>query len=103
MISRSVTQLREAREEINLVDVSSVRFLCTLPPFISQWKLLVHPVVMLLTDISILDTLTPSLNEVDRIFTHPLDAIIDPSFAFGEPLSEIGSEDWPYEGDYYAR
>ena len=57
---------------------------------------------MLLTDASILDTLTPNPNEVDRIFTHPLDAIIDPSLASGEPLSGIGSEDWPYEEDYYA-
>lgn len=58
---------------------------------------------MLLTDISILNTLTPNPDEVDRIFTHPLDAIIDPSLASGEPLSGIGSEDWPYEDDYYVR
>lgn len=57
---------------------------------------------MLLTDTSILDTLTPNPDEVDRIFTHPLDAIIDPSLAAGEPLCDIGSEDWPYEEDYYA-
>ena len=58
---------------------------------------------MLLTDTSILGTLTPNPDEVDRIFTHPLDAIIDPSLVYGEPLSEIKSEDWPYERDYYAR
>lgn len=57
---------------------------------------------MFLTDTSILDTLTPNPDEVDRIFTHPLDAIIDPSLAAGEPLSGIGSEDWPHEGDYYV-
>jgi peroxisomal coenzyme A diphosphatase NUDT7 len=57
---------------------------------------------MLLTDTSILDTLMPNPGEVDRIFTHPLDAIIDPALASGEPLSEIGSEDWPYEEDYYV-
>ncbi len=58
---------------------------------------------MFLTDISILDTLAPNPDEVDRIFTHPLDAIIDPPLASGESLSGIGSEDWPYEGDYYVR
>ena len=58
---------------------------------------------MILTDISILDTLTPNPDEVDRIFTHPLDAIIDPPLASGEPLSGIGSEDWPYEAEYYVR
>ena len=64
---------------------------------------MVHPIIMFLTDTSILDTLTPNPSEVDRIFTHPLDAIIEPSLASGEPLSDIGSEDWPYEEDYYAR
>lgn len=58
---------------------------------------------MFLTDLSILDTLTPNPDEVDRIFTHPLDAIIDPSLASEEPLSGIGSEDWPYVEDYYVR
>lgn len=58
---------------------------------------------MLLTDISVLDTLTPNPDEVDRIFTHPLDAIIDPPLASGEPLCGIGGEDWPYEADYYVR
>lgn len=51
----------------------------------------------------ILTSLTPSLTEVDRIFDHPLEAILDPRLLLnkGESLVDVG-EDWPYgAGDVY--
>lgn len=111
---------------------SNIHFITTLPPFLSASQLLVTPVVVLLssplplapsspssstsdsssngssnTPISsshpILTSLTPSLTEVDRIFDHPLEAILDPRLLLnkGEPLVDVG-EDWPYgAGDVY--
>ncbi|KAI9001551.1 hypothetical protein BD414DRAFT_475017 [Trametes punicea] len=73
--------------------------ICTLRPYISSAKLLVTPVVSLLTDISIMAHLSPSPGEVDRIFDHPLEAILDPSLAAKEALAPKGSADWPYEED----
>ncbi|KAG2076615.1 hypothetical protein BDR04DRAFT_1149064 [Suillus decipiens] len=45
----------------------------------------------------ILTSLTPSLTEVDRIFDHPLEAMLDPHLLLnkGESLADVG-EDWPY-------
>jgi len=51
----------------------------------------------------ILTSLTPSLTEVDKIFDHPLEAILDPRLLLnkGESLVDVG-EDWPYgAGDVY--
>lgn len=112
---------------------SNIHFITTLPPFLSASQLLVTPVVVLFSsplplvpssppsstlDSSsnasantppntsshpILTSLTPSLTEVDRIFDHPLEAILDPRLLLnkGEPLVDVG-EDWPYgAGDVY--
>lgn len=76
--------------------------LCILRPFLSSAKLLVTPVVAVLDDPSILENLRPSEGEVDRIFTHPLDAILDPTLAAHEPLVDKGSDDWLYEPEYYV-
>lgn len=66
-----------------------------------QWRLLVTPVVMFLEDPSIVANLSLSV-EVDRIFSHPLEAILDPSLAEDEILSRKGTEDWPYEEELYV-
>ncbi|KAG1905338.1 NUDIX hydrolase domain-like protein [Suillus fuscotomentosus] len=112
---------------------SNIHFITTLPPFLSASQLLVTPVVVLLSsplplvtsspsfstlDSSsnassntppkssshpILTSLTPSLTEVDRIFDHPLEAMLDPRLLLnkGESLVDVG-EDWPYSaGDVY--
>ena len=81
---------------------SSTHTLCILRPFLSSAKLLVTPVVAVLDDPSILGGLRPSEGEVDRIFTHPLDAILDPTLAAHEPLVEKGSDDWLYDPEYYV-
>ncbi|KAG0692068.1 hypothetical protein DFH29DRAFT_1009454 [Suillus ampliporus] len=50
-----------------------------------------------------LKSLTPSLTEVDRIFDHPLEAMLDPHLLLnkGESLVDEG-EDWPYgAGELY--
>ncbi|OJT05840.1 hypothetical protein TRAPUB_3295 [Trametes pubescens] len=66
-------------------------------------KLLVTPVVALLTEPSIIESFVPCPGEVERIFNHPLEAILDLSLASKEELSPKGSPDWPYEEDLYVR
>jgi hypothetical protein len=79
-----------------------IHTICTLEPFISKYKILVTPVIALLTDVSVLGNLKASEAEVDHIFDHPLEAILDPSLASEEPLVSIGSDDWPYEVEYHV-
>ncbi|KAI0346222.1 hypothetical protein BDW22DRAFT_1323188 [Trametopsis cervina] len=96
------TAYREANEEVGLPMYSSdVHKLCILRPFVSASKLLVTPVVALLTNLDHLDRLTPSEGEVDVIFDHPLEAILDPPLSAKEKLVEIGSSDWPAEQEFY--
>lgn len=44
----------------------------------------------------------PSPGEVDRIFDHPLEAILDPALAAKENLAPKGSEDWIYEEELHV-
>ncbi|KAJ4493048.1 hypothetical protein C8J55DRAFT_556020 [Lentinula edodes] len=125
---------REAYEEVGLPFPSSliidsdndiphipnIHILCTLSPHISQWGIIVVPVVAYLSGPvsssaspppSHTYILTPTLTlqanptEVDRIFTHPLESILDPfspqSTLSSRNLAEKGSEDWPYEEELY--
>ncbi|KAI0788024.1 NUDIX hydrolase domain-like protein [Fomes fomentarius] len=97
------TAYREAHEEVGLPrHYPHVYTVCTLRPYIASSKLLVTPVVALLTDLSVLESLVPSEGEVDRIFDHPLEAILDPSLASKEHLALKGSEDWIYKEDYHC-
>ena len=96
-------QFREANEEVALpLHSPHVHTICTLDPFISQFKVVVTPVVALVDDVSILDTLRAAPGEVAQIFDHPLEALLDPELARGEKLVPIGSEDWPYEAELYV-
>ncbi|KAI0774998.1 NUDIX hydrolase domain-like protein [Trametes elegans] len=96
------TAYREANEEVGLPrHYPHAHTICTLRPYISSAKLLVTPVVSLLTEPSIIETFTPSPGEVDRIFDHPLEAVLDPSLASKEKLSPKGGPDWPYEEELY--
>jgi hypothetical protein len=96
-------QYREAYEEVALpLGCPHVYTICVLEPFISKYKLLVTPVIVFLTDPAVLDNLRASEAEVDRIFDHPLEALLDPPLASEEPLVVIGSEDWPYETEYHV-
>jgi coenzyme A diphosphatase NUDT7 len=96
-------QLREAHEEVALpLSSPHVHPLCLLRPFLSLNKLWVTPVVSLLSNTTVLDSLVASPDEVERIFTHPLNALLDPSLARDEPLVEIGSEDWPYDDELHV-
>ncbi|KAL0574395.1 hypothetical protein V5O48_007570 [Marasmius crinis-equi] len=123
------TALREANEEVGLpipeeyyrrhhpnddtetsndqpqvVTTNAIRILCTLEPVLSLHKLIVTPVVAFLEDPTILETLRPSEHEVSRIFTYPLEAILDPDVLveMGEPLVEKGTEDWNYDEDLHV-
>ncbi|KAH9846233.1 NUDIX hydrolase domain-like protein [Lenzites betulinus] len=96
------TAYREAHEETGFPrHYPHAYTVCTLRPYISSAKLFVTPVVALLTEPSILETLVPCPGEVDRIFSHPLPAVLDPHLASKENLAEKGSPDWIYEEDYY--
>lgn len=91
------TALREANEEVALPLASPhIHLLCLLDPFVSLHGLVVTPVVAFLSDSSVLETLVPGDGEVDRIFNHPLESLLDPSILEAETLVEAGTEDWPY-------
>lgn len=99
-----VTQYREANEEVALpLDSPHVHTLCTLEPFVSQFKVVVMPVVAYLDDVSVLEALRAEPSEVARIFDHPLEALLDPKLAREEGLVPIGCEDWPYEDELHVR
>jgi coenzyme A diphosphatase NUDT7 len=58
---------------------------------------------------SILSQLSPNEGEVDHIFHHPLEALLDPDPNLipvldveREKFSVIGGEDWPYETEWYV-
>ncbi|KAJ6557923.1 NUDIX hydrolase domain-like protein [Mycena capillaripes] len=97
------TAYREAYEEVGLpLNSADIYTLATLQPFISLHKLVVTPVVALLTDPSIISNLYASADEVAHIFSHPLEAILDPSLAQKEPLVAPGTEDWIYDTELHS-
>jgi hypothetical protein len=96
-------QFREAHEEVALPRHSPHIFiLCRLRPFVSLYKLIVTPIVAFLTDTSVLETLVPATAEVDRIFDHPLEALLDQSLAADLDLVPKDSRDWPYQDDLHV-
>ncbi|KAF8134861.1 NUDIX hydrolase domain-like protein [Boletus edulis] len=96
------TAFREAHEEVGLaLNSPDIHTLCTLPPFLSQSQLIVTPVVAFLTNPSVLCTLKPCVGEVDHIFNHPLEAVLDPSLATKEPLVPKESDNWPYTEEFH--
>ena len=96
-------QYREAFEEVGLpMNDQAVHTLCLLRPFFATPRLLVTPVVALLTDLSVLGNLKPAPGEVDQIFDHPLEAILDPDLSTGEDLVALNSERWPTSDEFYV-
>lgn len=71
-------------------------------PFISLHRILVTPVVAFLSKPELLKSLKASPSEVSHIFSHPLEAILDPALSEHETLVPIGCEDWPYESELYV-
>jgi hypothetical protein len=110
-----VLQHREAHEEVSLpLSSPHIHTLGILEPHPFR-HLIVVPVVALLTDNSILHNLKRREKEVEHIFSHPLEAILDPPLASSicgkysngssgedkeERLVEHGSEHWPHETKY---
>jgi len=93
---------REANEEVALpLRSPHVHTLCTLEPFLSQYGVVVTPVVAYLDDVSVLEELRAAPGEVSRIFDHPLEALLDPGLAREEGLVPLGSDDWPYEVEFH--
>jgi len=67
---------------------------------------MVTPVVAVLTDPEVLNSLVRQETEVEHIFYHPLLAILDPSMMAGQqspPLATKGGPDWPYTTDFHVR
>ncbi|KAJ7196508.1 NUDIX hydrolase domain-like protein [Mycena pura] len=96
------TAFREAHEEVALpLNSPYIHTLATLPPFVSLHKLVVTPVVALLTNPALIDSLRASQDEVAAIFSHPLEAILDPTLARKEALVARGSEDWIYDTELH--
>ncbi|KAF6754502.1 NUDIX hydrolase [Ephemerocybe angulata] len=92
------TARREASEEVALPqDSPHIHVLGRLDPAVSLHRLIVVPIIAFLSKPELLKSLKASEGEVAKIFSHPLEAILDPSISLKEPLSAIGSEDWPYE------
>jgi peroxisomal coenzyme A diphosphatase NUDT7 len=99
----TVVQYREAFEEVALpLNHPAIHTLCVLRPFVAYTRLLVSPVVAFLAELSVLDGLVPSQGEVDVIFSHPLEALLEPSLSAKEELVEINSELWPSEEEFYV-
>lgn len=102
-------QLREANEEVSLpVGSPYVHIIGELEPFISLHKLLVTPVIAYLSSPrSVLSSLVASECEVSQIFSHPLEAILNPKLVtellVAEQLVEMGSENWIYETELHVR
>ncbi|KAK7044207.1 hypothetical protein VNI00_007927 [Paramarasmius palmivorus] len=107
------TALREANEEVGLPfpeeyadkakTTDKIQILCTLEPFLSVYRVIALPVVAFLDDPGILDILKPCEGEVDRIFTWPLEGVLDPDTILKEEqdLALAGSEDWPFKEEEY--
>jgi len=96
------TAFREAYEEVGLpLNCPDIHIVALLEPFVSLHRLVVTPVVAVLTRPPVLANLKAAQDEVACIFTHPLEAILDPALAGGEPLVALGSEDWPYNTELY--
>ncbi|KAF8802511.1 hypothetical protein BYT27DRAFT_7112384 [Phlegmacium glaucopus] len=97
-----MTAYREAHEEVALpMDSPEIYILGRLEPFISLHRLFVTPIIAFLAQPAILKSLEASEGEVSHIFSHPLEAILDPTLVNRETLVAIGSGDWPYESDVY--
>ncbi|KAH0584908.1 hypothetical protein H2248_008185 [Termitomyces sp. 'cryptogamus'] len=97
------TAYREAHEEVGLpLSSPDIHTVAVLEPAISLYKIIVTPVVAILTRPSLLNELKAEESEVFCIFTHPLRAVLDPTIAKSEPLVDIGTEDWPYEVELHS-
>ncbi|KAF8604195.1 hypothetical protein BDV93DRAFT_441255, partial [Ceratobasidium sp. AG-I] len=101
------TALREAHEEVGLAyDHPHIHVLTTLAPFLSQFRLLVTPVIAWATSPDFMQELKPNEGEVDQIWDHPLEAVLSPNLVLrpgvlSGPLAEKGTEGWPYESEVY--
>lgn len=85
------------------MDSPAIYTLGCLEPFLSLHRLIVTPIVAFLAQPAILKSLKAAEGEVSYIFSHPLEAILDPTLINHETLVAIGSDDWPYESDVYVR
>ncbi|EIN05012.1 hypothetical protein PUNSTDRAFT_47242 [Punctularia strigosozonata HHB-11173 SS5] len=99
------TARREAFEEVGLpIDSPHVHHLCRLRTFLSASRLHVTPVVVFLSDPSLLEHLNKNAEEVDCIFDWPFEAILDPELLREEEETLVprGSEHWFYDKEFHT-
>ena len=84
------------------MDSPAIYTLGSLDPFISIHRLVVTPIIAFLAQPAILKSLKASEGEVSHIFSHPLEAILDPTLVSCKTLVAVGSDDWPYQSDVYV-
>ncbi|ORY30327.1 NUDIX hydrolase domain-like protein [Naematelia encephala] len=107
------TARREAFEEVSLpLKHPSIHHLTTLEPVLTILPLNAHfknhiiaiPVVCLISDLSIIENLKGSPDEVERIFSHPLKGCHTGRVEGKdeEALVERGSEHWPHEEEFHS-
>ncbi|GAA5878532.1 hypothetical protein JCM1840_005540 [Sporobolomyces johnsonii] len=74
-INLEATARREAFEEVGIpIDTTRIRYLTTLPPFLTRSLVLVTPVVCFVLDYSLKPDLNPS--EVSDLFSFPLEGFL---------------------------
>jgi len=102
----SCYQVREAHEEVGLPTPSEdFQILGLFPPHPFH-KLVVTPVLAYTPKPdAVLSQLKASEAEVEHIFSHPLEAFIDPPLAskYGTELVERGGSDWTFEEEFHVR
>jgi peroxisomal coenzyme A diphosphatase NUDT7 len=87
------------------LDSPHIYNLCRLRTFLSAFRLLVTPVVVFLSDPSLLEHLNMNPSEVDHIFDWPFEAILQPELLREEEdtLVPRGSNDWFYDKEFHVR
>jgi hypothetical protein len=61
-------------------------------------------VVCLISDPTLVDHLRPNPDEVDHVFSHPLEAVLrgQPDASSVDTLAKSGGEWWPHEEEFYV-
>ncbi|KAJ9108780.1 hypothetical protein QFC21_000100 [Naganishia friedmannii] len=95
---------REAFEEVGLPMGyhRDLHYVTQLQPFLSKYKIIVFPVVYLMSSMDLVNSLTASPDEVGAIWSLPLEYCLTAQWKeeYGV-LSEKGGADWPYSDEYY--
>ncbi|KAI5454663.1 hypothetical protein NCC49_003554 [Naganishia albida] len=103
-VSPDFTARREAFEEVGLPMGyhRDLHFVTQLEPFLSKYKIIVFPVIYLISNMELVDSLSPAPDEVGAIWSIPLEYCLTAQWKdeYGV-LAEKGGSDWPYADDEF--